>query len=170
MPRSRSRVARTTNASIEDATPARDVVRLPLDVRRAIIAHARRERPRECCGLLVGRGRRVSFAVAATNVEASETRFRLDDREHLTLRRVLRAFQPPLAIIGVYHSHPNGDAWPSETDVAEAAYPAWLYVIVGLKTTRAAVGAFRLRNGRILRVTLRAKERDGLRTVGRRKA
>jgi proteasome lid subunit RPN8/RPN11 len=154
--------------SRKDQASIRDVVSLPLAVRRAIIAHARRERPRECCGLLVGRGHRVSFAVAATNVATGETRFRLDDREHLTLRRVLRAFRPPLAIVGVYHSHPKGDARPSETDVAEAAYPSWLHVIVGLKTTRPVIGAFRLRNGRVRRVTLRANERDGLPLAGRR--
>jgi proteasome lid subunit RPN8/RPN11 len=158
------------SASSKDHASTRDIVILPLDVRRAIIAHARRERPRECCGLLVGRGNRVSFAVAATNVDTSETRFRLDAREHLTLRRVLRAFQPPLEIVGVYHSHPKGDAWPSETDVAEAAYPSWLYVIVGLKATRPAIRAFRLRNGRVGRVTLRTNERDGLPLAGRRDA
>lgn len=170
MARLHSRDTRVINASGADAASSRDLVILPLDVRRAIVAHARRDRPRECCGLLVGRGRRVAFAVAATNVDASETRFRLDDREHVTLRRALRAFRPPLDIVGVYHSHPAGEAWPSETDIAEAAYPTWLYLIVGLKTTRATVGAFRLRNGRVRRVTLRASGRDGSAGVGRRGA
>jgi proteasome lid subunit RPN8/RPN11 len=128
---------------------------LPAGVRRAIVAHARHERPRECCGLLVGRGRRVAFAVAATNVETGDTRFRLDDREHIQLRRVLRSFHPSLEILGVYHSHPRGEAQPSATDVAEAAYPSWLHVIVGLKRNPATIAAFRLRHGRVRKVTLR---------------
>jgi proteasome lid subunit RPN8/RPN11 len=148
---------------------ARDVVVLPADVRHAIVAHARRERPRECCGLLVGRGRRVAFAVAMTNVEAGTTRFRLDDGEHIQLRRVLRAFRPPLDIIGVYHSHPRGEAIPSETDVAEAAYPRWLHVIVGLKRAPAAIAAFRLHDGRVRQVTLRAARAGRSPGVARRR-
>jgi proteasome lid subunit RPN8/RPN11 len=141
---------------------------LPADVRRAMVAHARRDRPRECCGLLVGRGRRVAFAVAMANVEMTDTRYRVDDREHIQLRRVLRAFRPPLDILGVYHSHPRGRAQPSETDVAEAAYPRWLHVIVGLTGNRATVAAFRLRDGRVREVTLRATHLGRTPRTGRR--
>ena len=49
---------------------------------------ARRERPRECCGLLVGRGRRVEFAVAMTNVDRTRHGFASDDAAHIELRRV----------------------------------------------------------------------------------
>ena len=59
-------------------------------------------------------------------------RYRVDDRAHIELRRVLRGVRPALSILGVYHSHPAGDAWPSETDVAEALYPDWTHLIVGL--------------------------------------
>lgn len=116
---------------------------LPAAVRRAIVAHARRDAPLECCGLLVGRGRSVIAAMPMRNTAASPTRFRLDDREHIELRRTLRRFEPPLEILGVYHSHPRGPAVPSSTDVAEAHYPEWLYVIVGLRGVRAEVGVWR---------------------------
>jgi proteasome lid subunit RPN8/RPN11 len=143
---------------------------LPRGVRQAIVAHARRERPRECCGLLVGSGREVAFAVAATNVAPGETRYRVDDREHIQLRRVLRSFSPPLEILGVYHSHPRGDARPSATDVAEAAYADWFHVIVGLKAGRAAVAAFRLTAGTVWPVTLRASRPGRVSSTGRRRA
>jgi proteasome lid subunit RPN8/RPN11 len=123
-------------------------------VRAAVVAHARRTRPAECCGLLVGRGRRVEFAVPMRNTEASPTRFRLDDEAHLELRRVLRPFVPALRIVGVYHSHPGGGPVPSARDVAEAMYPDWLYVIVGL-TPRPRVRAYRIRNGRARGVAVR---------------
>lgn len=120
---------------------------LPRAVRRAIVAHAERERPRECCGFLVGSGSRVTHAVPMSNVAEGTTRYRLDDRGHIELRRLLREFRPPLAIVGVYHSHPAGAPVPSETDVAEAHYPEWIHVIVGLGSGRARLAAFRIAGG-----------------------
>jgi proteasome lid subunit RPN8/RPN11 len=124
-------------------------VRLPSAVRRAVVAHARRARPLECCGLLVGTGRHLAFAVPMDNVESSRVRYRIDDRAHIELRRVLRRFVPPLSICGVYHSHPAGDARPSATDIRDAFYPEWIHVIVGLGGKRPSVRAFQIRRGRV---------------------
>ena len=121
----------------------------PIGVRRAIVTHARRDRPRECCGFLVGSGRRVRHAVPMPNVAPGETRYRVDDRAHIELRKLLRQFAPPLGIVGVYHSHPNGRAEPSPSDVAEAMYPEWIHVIVGLGGGAARVRAFRIARGRV---------------------
>ena len=117
-------------------------------VRRAIITHARRESPNECCGFLLGRSREILYAVPMRNVAGSPTRFRIDDREHIALRRALRPIAPALEIVGVYHSHPKGDPVASPTDVAEAMYPRWVHVIIGLRGGRARVQAFRIAKGR----------------------
>ena len=124
-------------------------VRVPECVRRAILAHARRDRPNECCGFLVGRGADIAHAVPMRNVaKPASTRYRIDDAAHLRLRRALRGWQPPLAIVGVYHSHPSGGARASATDAAEAMYPAWVYLIIGLGPARAQTRAFRIVRGR----------------------
>jgi proteasome lid subunit RPN8/RPN11 len=99
----------------------------------------------------------VAFAVACTNVARSETRYRIAPREHIDLRRALRAFSPPLDIVGVYHSHPHGRPVPSSTDVAEAAYPEWIYVIAGLSGSRPALRAYRIRNSRVRALPLYAR-------------
>ena len=130
---------------------------VPAVVRRAMVAHARRERPRECCGLLLGRGRRVTFAVPMRNVASVATRYRIDAAAHVELRRVLRGVIPALSIIGVYHSHPAGDASPSETDVVEAMYPEWTYVIVGLAGRRSRIRGFRIRHGRAREIAIRGR-------------
>jgi len=124
------------------------LLRLPVAVRRALVAHARRERPRECCGLLIGAGGRVRYAIAMRNAATGTARYRLDPRDHIAVRRILRGCSPTLEIIGVYHSHPNGAALPSPTDLAAAHYPAWAYVIVGLRDDRAVVRAFQIRQSR----------------------
>jgi proteasome lid subunit RPN8/RPN11 len=118
----------------------RSRVQLPRSVRQAIVEHARRDAPRECCGFLIGSGRRVAFAVALPNVAARPTvRYRIDDRHHIAIRRWLRHFRPKIEIVGVYHSHPRGDASPSSTDRAEWHYPGWASVIVGLKNGRSQI-------------------------------
>jgi proteasome lid subunit RPN8/RPN11 len=123
-------------------------VLIPPAVRRAIVAHARRERPNECCGLLLGAGTRVRFAAAMSNVAARPARrYRIDDREHIALRRLLRRLEPTVEIVGAYHSHPTGPARPSEQDVRDAHYPDWIHVIVGFSGRRALIYAYRMRRG-----------------------
>lgn len=125
------------------------IVSLPPAVRRALVAHARRDRPHECCGLLIGRGSRIDFACSLANVAATPaTRYRVDDAAHLEVRRVLRRLAPPLDIVGVYHSHPSGPARPSERDLREAHYPGWIHLIVGFRGERALIYACRIRRGR----------------------
>lgn len=124
-------------------------VRAPALVRRAIIRHALETRPEECCGFLIGRGREILAVLPMRNVASTpETRYKVDDAAHVDARRVLRRIVPPIGIVGVYHSHPRGAARPSTVDLAEALYPDWLYVIVGLAGRRPDLRAFRIIRGR----------------------
>jgi proteasome lid subunit RPN8/RPN11 len=59
-----------------------------------------------------------------------------------------------LSILGVYHSHPAGVAEPSPTDIDEAMYPEWAYVIIGLEPRRTSVRAFRIRTGAVLELRI----------------
>ncbi len=93
-------------------------------------------------------------AVPMANIDERPTRFRIADEQHIDVRRALRESRPPLAILGVYHSHPAGTAWPSPTDIADAMYPEWLYVIAGLAGRRSTLRAFRIRHGRAFPVRL----------------
>jgi proteasome lid subunit RPN8/RPN11 len=119
-------------------------------IRAAIVRHARVEQPRECCGLLLGDGPRILYAVPTPNVATRPTRFRVDDRTHIELRRVLRGLVPPLSVTGVYHSHPEGPPVPSDRDVAEAMYPGWTYLIASLAGRSSTVRAFRIARGRVI--------------------
>jgi proteasome lid subunit RPN8/RPN11 len=131
-------------------------VTIPAGVRAAMVAHARREAPKECCGFLVGASREVAFALELTNVHRrSRTRFRVDPRDHIDVRRVLRRMTPSLDVLGVYHSHPAGGATPSRTDLAEALYPDWLYVIIGLAGGRPTCGVYRISAGAASRLEVR---------------
>ncbi|MDJ0951442.1 MAG: M67 family metallopeptidase [Alphaproteobacteria bacterium] len=101
-------------------------VRLPRACLRRIEEAARAAWPEECCGLLAGRrGPDASIeilrAVPAPNIAAERARrFEIDPQLWLDLRRQLAG--GPDAILGLYHSHPDGAALPSPRDAA-AAWP-----------------------------------------------
>ena len=118
----------------------------------AIIAHARAEAPAECCGVLVGRGRSIDEAVRARNLAASPARFLIDPKDHIDARRAAR--DRSLEILGFYHSHPQSPAWPSETDVAEAAYPDAVYLIASLAGGGVDVRLFHIERGTAVQVAL----------------
>lgn len=103
------------------------------EVAAAIAAHARRESPRECCGLLLGTPREVSEAVATANVaEGPERRYQISPADHFALIRRCRtaAGSRRREIVGVYHSHPRSAPVPSPTDRREA-FTDFLYIIAG---------------------------------------
>jgi proteasome lid subunit RPN8/RPN11 len=124
----------------------RQTVYIQPDVINTILAHATADAPRECCGLLVGRENRVERAAPAANVDPTpERRFLIDPRRHIDLRRELRGGS--LAIVGVYHSHPASPAEPSPSDVAEAAYPDFIHLLVSLVPPVPDVRAYRIADG-----------------------
>lgn len=98
-----------------------------------MIAHAREEAPRECCGLLIGRGTAVAHAVRARNLDPKATRYLIDPQDHFAAIRAARA--DGFDVVGAYHSHPASAPVPSATDISEAnSGPDFLYVIVSPET------------------------------------
>jgi [CysO sulfur-carrier protein]-S-L-cysteine hydrolase len=106
-------------------------VTIPRSVIADMLAHAREEAPRECCGLLVGRADAITRSVRARNLDATATRYLIDPEDHFTAIRSARA--EGAEVIGAYHSHPATGPVPSRSDIAEAdSGPDFLYVIVSL--------------------------------------
>jgi [CysO sulfur-carrier protein]-S-L-cysteine hydrolase len=123
------------------------------DVLAAVAAHAREEAPHECCGLLVGTRALVDEAVRTRNLDPRPSRYRIDPREHVRLIRTLRG--TTRSIVGAYHSHVRSPAIPSQSDVAEAFYPEFLYVIVSLATPdEPVVRGFSIASGNVRPVAL----------------
>jgi proteasome lid subunit RPN8/RPN11 len=109
---------------------------LPATVLDAILAHARDESPRECCGVLGGLDRVASLAVPVVNALASPTAFRTEPRSMLAADRALRA--AGVELVAVYHSHPTSAAVPSGTDLRENPHgEGVLCVIAGTDGVRA---------------------------------
>jgi proteasome lid subunit RPN8/RPN11 len=129
---------------------------MPPEVAAAIVAHARREQPRECCGLLIGsadsgdRAATVVEAYAVRNLADDPNRFLVDPRGHIDGLRSARA--RGLDVVGFYHSHPHSPAQPSARDREEGAYSGPFYVIVSLAQEPPDLRLFRLEGGEFLEV------------------
>jgi desampylase len=94
-----------------------------------MLEEARLAHPRECCGLLLGRGSQVALAQSAANVHpAPESHFEIDPKALITAHRAMRA--GGLDLLGYYHSHPNGRAEPSAQDRAAASGDGRIWAIV----------------------------------------
>src|SRR5215210_2058742 len=94
---------------------------------QAIKAQAQNEQPRECCGVLGGRGARVLSSYPLRNQSPQpETRFLAAPEDlFVAMRRMREAHEELLAI---YHSHPRGPAQPSASDIEMAFYPEVVYL------------------------------------------
>ena len=92
--------------------------------------------------MLVGRDASIDEAVRAKNIAARPTRFLIDPKDHIDARRAAR--RRGLDVLGFYHSHPHSPAWPSPTDVTEAAYPDSVYLIVSLEGAAEDTRLFRI--------------------------
>jgi proteasome lid subunit RPN8/RPN11 len=110
-----------------------------------VTAHAIESQPLECCGLLLGTSARITQAVRSLNIAKSATRFLLDPHTHIEARRTAR--NQGLQVIGFYHSHPHSQPYPSATDLAEAAYPECVHLIVGFVDGKAEVRLFNYKDG-----------------------
>jgi len=91
--------------------------------------------PEEACGFLVGAeipGQRIIQAAwPAKNIsgENRKRRFIVDPVDYLHAEK--RAAREGLLLLGIFHSHPDHPARPSEHDLA-AAHPYFSYTIVSL--------------------------------------
>ncbi len=98
----------------------------------AIVAHARAEAPRECCGVLAGPDGTAEEAFPLTNRAPGTELYETDAAELMELEfRTLPSRN--WEIVAIYHSHPHSVAFPSATDVALAAWPDACYLICSLE-------------------------------------
>ena len=123
----------------------------------AVVAHARRDAPLECCGLLIGTAGAIEEAIPAVNLRHSEAVYLIDPAAHFCAIR--RARREGRLVLGAYHSHPRSPAVPSPTDVEEAHDPGLVHVIVSLADGGAPdVRAYRLEGHGVEEITLTIDE------------
>lgn len=112
------------------------MIRIDPQAWRVMLEHARSAYPRECCGLLLGReeagGRRMVDAVACRNAWEGDQkdRFAIDPADLARVQREARG--SGLDLLGVFHSHPDEDAYFSRTDL-ENSCPWYANVVLSIR-------------------------------------
>lgn len=109
-----------------------------------IFAHARRELPQECCGLIGGRERFAISVYELKNVAANPlVEYEAAPEELFRAQKLMRERSEKL--IGIYHSHPRAaEPVPSEIDVERAFYREAVYFIVGFDEQTPILRAFKI--------------------------
>jgi proteasome lid subunit RPN8/RPN11 len=101
---------------------------LPLGIIQTILEDVESGIPEEVCGLLSGKGSKVQRQFSITNTFHSPDKFFMDGQQMLAAFNWME--QQNQELLAIYHSHPNGPATPSETDLAEDYYPMVVKIIV----------------------------------------
>ena len=105
-----------------------------MEVSRELLAklldEAKGTHPRECCGILLGEGTRITAIQPAQNLHPEPTRhFEIDPQALIDAHRAAR--KGGAQVLGYYHSHPISAPQPSATDQAMAARDGSIWAIVG---------------------------------------
>jgi proteasome lid subunit RPN8/RPN11 len=98
--------------------------------------------------LLAGRCGVLTRALPALNAaEQRAISYEITPKELFHIIREIRA--AGLELLGIYHSHPNGDNHPSPRDVERAYYPDAAYLIVSARADAPEpIRAYSIRDGR----------------------
>jgi proteasome lid subunit RPN8/RPN11 len=109
---------------------------LDSEVQKIIVEDAVQAFPDECCGFVFGHedsnGRRIiTMARVVQNAKEGDKRrrFEISPQDYLDAEKY--AEEQQIELLGIYHSHPNHPAVPSEHDRA-AAQPFFSYLIISV--------------------------------------
>lgn len=109
-----------------------------------LVKVARGAAPLEACGLLAGNGKSVTHFYPLTNVDASPEHFSMIPEEQFAAIKDMRT--NGIAMLGIWHSHPETPARMSEEDLRLAFTPDVIYVITSLTEDIPSISGFRVEN------------------------
>ena len=102
--------------------------------------HAEEAYPNECCGFFYGAEdgkRNIEEARRVTNSKEGDQRRRFEVSPRDYMQAELYAEKSGKTLLGVYHSHPDHPARPSEYDLKQAM-PYFSYIILSVQKGKVA--------------------------------
>lgn len=112
------------------------MIEIELKPWQTMVLHAERTYPNECCGAMLGHARGnsklVTEAIALENAWAGEQGERYQLRPEDLLKADKEARSRGLDLIGIFHSHPDCDAYFSETDLKNSC-PWYSFVVLSIQ-------------------------------------
>lgn len=113
-----------------------EMIEIEKDAWASMVLHAEKSYPEECCGAMIGRiqnsKKTVSEAVLLANSFSGEkgAHYKLRPEDLLAADKAARA--NGLDLIGIFHSHPNCDAYFSDTDLKNSC-PWYSFVVLSIR-------------------------------------
>lgn len=112
------------------------MIKINSDAWDIMVAHAQSTFPDECCGVMVGttdgEAKHVTTAIAVENAYKGKQEDRYEIRPEDLLAADKNARARGLDLIGIFHSHPDCDAYFSKTDL-ENSCPWYSFVVLSIK-------------------------------------
>ena len=104
-----------------------------------MVAHAEATYPNECCGAMLGSldgdQKTVRVALKLDNAASGSQRAYYELRPEDLLRADRAARERKMDLIGIYHSHPDCDAYFSQTDLKNSC-PWYSFVVLSIQKGR----------------------------------
>ena len=82
--------------------------------KKILSQYSENQKPKESCALLFGKDNQVLDIFLAENIDESSAKFTISNEQLIEGYNI--AEQKKMDVIGIFHSHPNSDAFPSNTD------------------------------------------------------
>ena len=82
--------------------------------KKILSEYSENQKPNESCAILFGENDQVSDLFLTENIEESPINFTISNEQLIEGYKI--AEEKDLEIVGIFHSHPNSDAFPSNTD------------------------------------------------------
>ena len=112
------------------------MIKIESDAWQVMVAHARSAFPNECCGAMLGSSdgdsKFVKVAVPLENAFEGSQAARYDIRPEDLLAADREARRLGLELIGIFHSHPDCDAYFSETDLKNSC-PWYSFLVLSIR-------------------------------------
>ncbi len=115
------------------------MIRIESEPWAAMVAHARATYPNECCGAMIGtidgeqKTVRAAMPLRKRLRGAQAARYELRPEDLLAADKAARERQ--MDLIGIYHSHPDCDAYFSKTDLKNSC-PWYSFVVLSIKRAK----------------------------------
>ena len=82
--------------------------------KKILSEYSENQKPNESCAILFGKDNQVSDLFLTENIEKSPVNFTISNKQLIEGYKI--AEEKKIEVIGIFHSHPNSDAFPSNTD------------------------------------------------------
>ena len=82
--------------------------------KKILAQYSENQKPNEACAILFGKEDEVLDIFFTDNIEESPINFTISNEQLIEAYKI--AEDQNVEIVGIFHSHPNSDAFPSKTD------------------------------------------------------